>query len=77
MVYYDQFLTTANGTRLVNGGAQFNTSLTTLTDGIGRDVYFSGANAVVANGGQLVPIYSPRPLRPAAASATSIRMSTA
>lgn len=59
--YYDQFLTTSNGTKLVDNTFHFNTAGagSVLTNGTSSDVYFSGANAVAANGGALVPIYSP------------------
>lgn len=57
---YDQFLTNATGTRLVNNAGEFNTSLSgLLSDGSGSDVYFSGANAMAANGGARVHLYSP------------------
>jgi len=57
---YDQFLTNATGTRLVNNAGEFNTSLSgLLSDGSGSDVYFSGANAMAANGGERVHLYSP------------------
>lgn len=59
--FFDQFLTTANGTRLVNTSFQFNTAGvgTLLTNGTSSDVYFSGPNAMAANGGGRVPIFSP------------------
>lgn len=59
--YYDQFLTTSNGTRLVDNTFHFNTAGagTVLSNGTSSDVYFSGANAMAANGGARVPIYSP------------------
>lgn len=56
---YDSFLTTSNGTYLVDHtGFGYNTSvgLTPLTSG----VFFNGANAVAAYGG-LVPIFAPNP----------------
>lgn len=56
--YYDQFLTDVNGNRLVTVGGVFNGG-SILTNGVGSDVYFSGPNAMAANGGQRVHIYSP------------------
>lgn len=57
---FDQFLTDASGVRLVDASGRFNTGLTSLlTDNVAGDIFFSGANAVAANGGQLVSLYSP------------------
>lgn len=66
---FDQFLADGDGNRLINNGAtkDFNASeVADLTGGTGTDpassntgVYFDGANAVAANGGNLIPLYSP------------------
>jgi hypothetical protein len=55
---FDQFLTDASGNRLVDTGGNY-VGGSILSNGTGSDVYFNGANAVAANGGQLVHIYSP------------------
>lgn len=55
---FDQFLANSGGTRLVNSSAEF-VGGTILSDGNSSDVYFNGANAVAANGGNLIRIYSP------------------
>jgi hypothetical protein len=55
---FDQFLTNSAGGRLVNTSAEYVGS-DILTNGIGSDVYFDGANAKAANGGNRVHIYSP------------------
>jgi MYXO-CTERM domain-containing protein len=57
---FDRFLTDASGVRLIDDTGRFNTALASLlSDGVAGDVFFSGANAVAANGGQLVSLYSP------------------
>lgn len=56
--YFDQFLTNSSGTQLVDSGGTYNGG-TILTDGASSDVYFNGANAMAANGGQLIHMYSP------------------
>lgn len=60
---FDQFVTTASGVPLVNAGTfGFNTAeLAALTGNPGA--YFAGPNAVAANGGNLVPLYSPAPFQ--------------
>lgn len=56
---FDQFLTDASGNALINSTTKAYAGGTILTDGVSSDVYFSGANAMAANGGQRVHIYSP------------------
>ncbi len=57
---FDQFLTDVNGVRLIDAAGKFNTSLASLlSNGVAGDIYFNGANAMAANGGQLVSLYSP------------------
>ncbi|MBX3736880.1 MAG: PEP-CTERM sorting domain-containing protein [Candidatus Didemnitutus sp.] len=56
---FDQFLTDAAGNALINPTTKAYAGGTILTDLAGSDVYFSGANAMAANGGQRVHIYSP------------------
>ena len=56
---YDQFLTDASGNRLVGTDGVFDPSkVGALTSG---GVTFNGPNAMAANGGNGVPIYSPSP----------------
>lgn len=55
---FDQFLTDASGNRLVDTNGNY-VGNDILSNGTGSDVYFSGANAMAANGGQRVHIYSP------------------
>jgi hypothetical protein len=58
---FDQFLTDESGNNLVTG-SDTGTAVTQqslLNDGLASDVYFAGVKAVAANGGELVPIYSP------------------
>jgi hypothetical protein len=55
---FDQFLTTTGGSKLIDGTTfafktEFDSSLT------GNGMRFNGANAMAANGGNLVQIYSP------------------
>lgn len=56
---FDQFLTDASGNTLINPTTKAYAGGTILTDGFGSDVYFSGSNAMTANGGARVHIYSP------------------
>ncbi len=59
---FDRFLTNSTGTFLVPGTFAFNTGLlSTLIGGSANGVFFSGANAMAANGGNRVQIYSPNP----------------
>lgn len=55
--FFDQFLTDASGNRLVSAGGVYQGG-SILTDGVGGDVFFSGAAAMAEYGGR-VPIYSP------------------
>lgn len=63
---FDRFLTNSTGTFLVNPGTfAFNTGLLgTLTGGSANGVFFGGANAMAANGGNRIQIYSPTPYQP-------------
>ncbi len=62
---FDQFIVAADGTPLVNSAtASFNTSLFAALTG-NPGAYFGGPNAVAANGGNLVPLYSPSPFESA------------
>ena len=54
---YDSFLELGDGTSLFNAGAGDYTG--TAADLISNDVYFGGANAMAANGGSPVAVYSP------------------
>ena len=55
--HFDQFLTDTSGNRLVSTGGVYQGG-TILTNGVGGDVFFSGAAAMAVFGGR-VPIYSP------------------
>lgn len=62
--WYDQFLTNASGTPLINPTTKTYQGGTILSDAVPTvgqpgDVYFSGTAAMAANGGQRVHIYSP------------------
>jgi hypothetical protein len=57
---FDNFLTTSTGTRLISVGGVFDTGLNSALTG-GPGVFFSGSNAMAANGGNRVAIYSPSP----------------
>ena len=54
---YDSFLELGDGTSLFNAGAGDYTG--SAADLISNDVYFGGANAMAANGGSPVAVYSP------------------
>ncbi len=61
---FDQFLTDSAGNNLINSGGVFDPSkVGALTAGTynAAGVLFDGANAVAANNGDGVPIYSPDP----------------
>lgn len=60
---FDRFLSDGSGNKLVNNAGVFQSSeLSDLTGGTGNNgVFFDGANAVAANGGDLVNIFSPDP----------------
>lgn len=56
---FDKFLVDGNGNRVVSNGYVLQDSIwNTAKDG-GSSMYFNGANAVQANGGDLVNLYSP------------------
>ncbi len=60
--YYDQFLTDASGASLISPDGLFDASkVAALTSGTfnAPGVLFNGSNAVAANNGQAIPIYSP------------------
>lgn len=57
---FDQFLVKADSTPLIDEQFRFNTAnLSVLDDDPG--LFFNGANAVAANGGNPVPVYTPNP----------------
>jgi hypothetical protein len=55
---FDSFLQDGDGNALFNDDGEF---IGTTDDLVSGDVYFGGANAIAANGGNPVPIYSPDP----------------
>ena len=57
---FDQFLVTADGSRVINNNYRWNSAYTTNLTGGGGGLYFGGPNAVAAYGGP-VPLYTPRP----------------
>lgn len=57
---FDQFLVNGSGTRFVNESAAFNVALLGELTG-GSSMFFNGANAMAANGGNPVVIFSPNP----------------
>lgn len=62
---FDRFIVAADGTPLVNSAtASFTPSLFAALTG-NPGAYFGGPNAVAANGGNLVPLYSPSPFESA------------
>lgn len=57
---FDKFMAKADGTPLIDEQYRFNpANLNVLDDDPG--LFFNGPNAVAANGGNLVPIYTPNP----------------
>jgi hypothetical protein len=62
---FDQFVTSSDGTALVDGTTfGFNTSQAGALAG-SPGSFFSGPNAMAANGGARVPLFSPSPFQPA------------
>jgi hypothetical protein len=58
---FDGFMVTKTGTSVFNG-TTFNVAYNpNLTGGVNNGMYFGGANAKAANGGNPVPLYSPSP----------------
>lgn len=55
---FDNFLTNSTGTRLISVGGVFDTGQNSALTG-GPGVFFSGSNAMGANGGNRVAIFSP------------------
>jgi hypothetical protein len=55
---FDNFLTNSTGTRLISVGGVFDTGQNSALTG-GPGVFFSGSNAMAANSGNRVAIYSP------------------
>jgi hypothetical protein len=55
---FDQFIVDASGNRLVRPDFTFNSSLISSLTG-GASLFFNGPNAVAANGGRPVVLYSP------------------
>ena len=57
---FDSFIVTSNGTSAFTGSTWKTAYNSNLTGGNGG-LYFGGANAVAAYGGNLVPLYTPNP----------------
>jgi hypothetical protein len=58
---FASFITAADGTRAIGAGYAWNSALDPNLTGANGGMYFGGANAVAAYGGQLVPLYTPNP----------------
>ncbi len=60
-IFFDKYMVDKNGNSVFNG-TTFNTaSNANLTGGVSNGMFFGGANAMAANGGNPVPLYSPNP----------------
>ena len=57
---FDQFLVTADGSRVINNNYRWNSAYNINLTGGGGGLYFGGPNAVAAYGGP-VPLYTPWP----------------
>ncbi|MDA2892224.1 Ig-like domain-containing protein [Mycolicibacterium sp. BiH015] len=62
--YFARFIVTDGGNRLVNDDAALDLNYQLNVVGGNNGLFFGGANAVAANGGQLVRIYTPNPVEP-------------
>ncbi|WP_064280090.1 Ig-like domain-containing protein [Mycolicibacterium iranicum] len=62
--FFARFIVTDQGNRLVNDDFLLNPAYQANVLGANNGLFFGGANAVAANGGQLVRIYTPNPLEP-------------
>jgi len=60
---YDSFLSTADGTAVINADYTWNTAYSANLTGADGGLYFDGPNAVAAYGG-LVPLFTPEPWEP-------------
>jgi hypothetical protein len=58
---FASFITAADGTNAIGADYAWNTALDPNLTGTNGGLYFGGANAVAAYGGQLVPLYTPNP----------------
>ncbi|MDT5311798.1 MAG: hypothetical protein QOE74_818 [Mycobacterium sp.] len=58
---FASFITAADGTRAIGADYAWNSALDPNLTGANGGLYFGGANAVAAYGGQLVPLYTPNP----------------
>jgi hypothetical protein len=58
---FASFITAADGTKAIGAGHAWNSALDSNLTGANGGLYFGGANAVAAYGGQLVPLYTPNP----------------
>ena len=57
---FDRFVVDASGNKLINADFSFNSSLISALTG-GSSLFFNGPNAVAANGGKPLVLYSPSP----------------
>jgi hypothetical protein len=62
---FDSFLVEADGTPMIDPDTYLNTSADFFIElaqgGVEQGIFFNGENAVAANGGFLVPLYTPAP----------------
>ena len=58
---FDSFIVTNNKTKVIGTNKKWNTAYNKNLTGGNFGLYFGGANAVAANGGLLVPLYTPSP----------------
>ena len=58
---FDSFIVTNNKTKVIGSTKKWNTAYNKNLTGSNGGLYFGGANAVAANGGLLVPLYTPSP----------------
>lgn len=58
---FDSFVVNKDGAKAINRRFVFNTAFNPNLTGGNDGLYFGGVNAVKANGGELIPLYTPSP----------------
>ncbi|MBU1228667.1 MAG: ribonuclease E [Proteobacteria bacterium] len=61
---FTNFLVNAAGVKVINANFSLNQAVWNAASAGGGTLYFNGAHAMAANGGQLVALYSPNPYEP-------------
>ena len=61
MALFDSFVVAADGKRPIGTDFTWNVDFDPNLTGEDGGLYFGGANATVADGGQFVPLYTPKP----------------